>query len=186
MQAKLLWHKIDLFEKQIHSAMQALEKRDSKRFRSEFLNPLEAPVSSSKSLAKKIDYSLENCIGKMNNIMKVTSLISKFGEELLRRTAFSLFKVFFSALDSFDERVQSIQIAVEERRSHSRTSLRSSRATQRSNYAKLANELILQSNSLHKCRRDEWVVYTDAVQAARVGGAVLGVRAGVRVGTSRG
>jgi len=145
MQSKLLWHKIDLFEKQIYSAIQVLEKKDTKRFRSEFLNPLEAPVSSNKSLGRRIDYSLESCIGKMDNVMKVTSLIQKLAEELLRRTAFALFKNFFNALDNFDERIQNMQIIIEEHCLRSKGNLRSSTVgTQQ--YAKLANELILQSN----------------------------------------
>lgn len=126
--------------------MYSLEKKDSRRYRSGFLNPLEAPVSLTKNFNKKQNYSLENCISKMDNVMNVTNLMKKLTEELMRRTAFSLFKNIFSAIEGFDEKLQRIQIAVDEYSGSSKGKTTNMLKSQRSNYAKLANELLMQSN----------------------------------------
>ena len=78
--------------------------------------------------------------------MNVTNLMRKLTEELMRRTAFSLFKNIFSAIEGFDEKLQRIQIAVDEYSGSSKGKTANMLKSQRSNYAKLANELLMQSN----------------------------------------
>ena len=172
---KQLWQKIDTFEKQICSAMRSLSKyenikiiiliqfREGKKGNaktSNMLDPSEAPIShgevvshqqKAKGVAKKV--TLGSCMTKLDNIFKISGILQKFAEVFARKINTSVIQKVTKALESLNERVDKVTISFEECcRNGIRIAgpeqadiLEQEANTQRSNYAKLANELLAQS-----------------------------------------